>query len=127
MELAERQGMAAVAALARQSVAPAGRADLFERYQRELLQVKPASYARAVRAMMQADLSERVSDVAKPTLVVVGQQDTVSPPAQSREIEEAVSGARLSLLPGVGHLVPWEAPRELAKLVSDFAAAAGRF
>jgi 3-oxoadipate enol-lactonase len=127
MELAERQGMAAVAALARQTIAAPARADLFERYQQALMLVKPASYARSARALMQADLSERVSDVAKPTLVVVGQQDAVAPVAQSREIEEAVSGARLSVLPGIGHLVPWEAPQELARLVSDFAASAGKF
>jgi 3-oxoadipate enol-lactonase len=126
MEAAERQGMAAVAALQQPTLAPA-RADLVTRYRDLLVGSNAASFARAVRATMQVDLSERMEDLAKPTLVVVGQQDAVAPPNRAREIEEGVSGARLAVLPGVGHLAPLEAPAEVAQAVTEFSARAGRF
>jgi len=126
LDAAERQGMAAVAALVAARVAPS-RPELAERYAQMLQATAAGSYARAVRAAMQADLGERAADLAKPTLVVAGQHDPLLPVQGARELEEHISGARLAVLPGVGHLVPWEAPQELAQRIGEFAASAERF
>ena len=48
--------------------------------------------------------------IACPTLVMVGDGDELIPPEHSREIAEAIPGARLSLIPGAGHLTTLEAP-----------------
>jgi 3-oxoadipate enol-lactonase len=122
MEATERQGMAAVAPLVQQQVAPTGTgaARAFDRLRPGLLTTQPASFARVVRAALQADLSERVGDVAKRTLVVAGQQDQLATLMLARELEETISGARIRVVPGAGHLLPLEAPRELADAIVDF-------
>ncbi len=127
IEAAERQGMAAVVALMKPTLASDTRSDIFDRYQKLLLATQAASYARGGRALMQSLLPDRLADVAKPTLVIVGQNDPIAPPLAAREIEEAISGARITTVPGMGHLIPWEAPGELARLIGEFTASAGRF
>jgi pimeloyl-ACP methyl ester carboxylesterase len=130
METAERQGMAAVIPLVQQQIAPvgSGATGVFDRLRPSLQATEPASYARTARAMMRADLSDRIEDVAKPTLVVVGQHDPLATVALARELEETISGARIQILPGVSHLLPLEAPQELARLITDFATnQVGRF
>ena len=56
------------------------------------------------------DSRPSLSAIACPTLVVVGDGDELLPPEHSREITEAIPGARLTLIPGAGHLTTLEAP-----------------
>ena len=48
----------------------------------------------------------RLADLAAPTLVLHGEQDPVLRPSAARATAAAVPGARLVLLPGVGHDLP---------------------
>ena len=50
-----------------------------------------------------------------PVLVVGGALDDVCPPDRQRELAEAFADADLVVLEGAGHLVPLEAPAELAQ------------
>ena len=59
---------------------------------------------------------------AFPTLVVHGTADNVVDVRNATLIADAIDGARLELFEGVGHLLPWERPREFAALVEEFAA-----
>jgi len=45
-----------------------------------------------------------------PTLVVVGAEDTITPPAAAEAMAKAIPGARLAVVPGAGHLAPLEQP-----------------
>ena len=45
-----------------------------------------------------------------PTLVVVGEEDAVTPPAVAESMQRAIPGSRLEVIPGAGHLVPMEQP-----------------
>jgi pimeloyl-ACP methyl ester carboxylesterase len=51
--------------------------------------------------------------VTCPVELVWGDPDTASPPAVAERAAELLSSARLTVLPGVGHMTPLEAPREL--------------
>lgn len=66
------------------------------------------------------DLSAALAQVKAPTLVVVGDEDTATPPACSRHLAELIPGARLEVLPQVGHLSTIEAPELTAKLIARF-------
>jgi pimeloyl-ACP methyl ester carboxylesterase len=43
-----------------------------------------------------------------PTLVVVGAEDTITPPATAEAMAKAIPGARLAVIPEAGHLAPLE-------------------
>ncbi|HEX6104585.1 MAG TPA: alpha/beta fold hydrolase [Gemmatimonadales bacterium] len=55
-----------------------------------------------------------------PTLVVVGEDDALTPPAQARAMADAIPGARLSVIPGAGHLPPMERPAATSQVLLEF-------
>jgi len=55
-------------------------------------------------------------------LVIVGDQDTLTPPAKSEEIARGVPGAKLVIIPGVGHVANLEAADKFNSAVLDFLA-----
>ncbi|CCF64073.1 Putative hydrolase (fragment) [Nocardia cyriacigeorgica GUH-2] len=61
---------------------------------------------------------ERLVDAGKPPLVIFGDSDPRWNPASTREYE-AVPGAEVEYLPGVGHLAMLEAPDALARVILD--------
>ena len=52
---------------------------------------------------------------ACPTLVLCGEADALTPPEVSREIADAVPGARFELLPRCGHMLTLEQPAAVAE------------
>jgi len=57
---------------------------------------------------------EQLRAIGVPTELVWGEHDTAAPPASARRAVELLADGRLTVLPGVGHLVPIEAPAALA-------------
>ncbi len=55
-----------------------------------------------------------------PTLVVVGQHDSVSPPAEMRAIAVALPQGLFVEIPGVGHMAPLEAPGPVNAVILQF-------
>ena len=72
------------------------------------------------------DISERTQLVDVPTLVIAGENDHVEPLEilQQNLIPYLMPGAQLLVIPSTGHLIPLEAPTELANAISDFSPAA---
>ena len=58
--------------------------------------------------------------VRSPTLVLHGEHDVMSPPANAHRLAEGIPGARLHLVAGAGHAVPLERPRASARLLLDW-------
>ncbi|HEX9148807.1 MAG TPA: alpha/beta fold hydrolase [Thermoanaerobaculia bacterium] len=103
------------------SPASLGRPDLLERVQRMISRQKPETLAADLVAMRdRPDSTEFLPRVAVPTLVVVGEQDALTPPADSEAMAAAVPGARLVRIPGAGHLSPMERPKAVAEALADF-------
>ena len=57
-----------------------------------------------------------------PTLLLWGDQDTVTPPAQMEAVGALLPEATMQLLAGVGHLPPVEAPDAVAEHIARFTA-----
>ena len=55
-----------------------------------------------------------------PTLVIVGEEDSLTPPQDAAELEEGIERARLVRIPNVGHLTPLEAPEEFSSALLSF-------
>jgi pimeloyl-ACP methyl ester carboxylesterase len=66
------------------------------------------------------DRTSMLGTITVPTLVVVGSDDVISTPAESEQIAKAISGARLAVVPGCGHLVPMEDPAAFAQQLGAF-------
>ncbi|MEZ5962938.1 MAG: alpha/beta fold hydrolase [Planctomycetota bacterium] len=58
--------------------------------------------------------------VRVPALVVVGERDTLTPPAEATQIARAIPGARLVVVPGSGHLVPIDGAAVLVRELGAF-------
>jgi 3-oxoadipate enol-lactonase len=71
----------------------------------------PAGVAAAQRGMARRpDSTPTLAKIACPTLVIVGEQDGLTPPPESEKIAKAVKGARLVTVPNAGHLANLENP-----------------
>jgi 3-oxoadipate enol-lactonase len=84
--------------------------------------MSPEAYGRQADAYRQFDALDRLAAIKAPTLVVVGEQDLLTPPWIAREVAEAIPGARFEVIRGDGssHVVPIECPDEFNRLVFEF-------
>jgi 3-oxoadipate enol-lactonase len=82
----------------------------------------PEAYQRQAQAYLKFDSLDRLGGITAPTLVIVGEQDLVTPPWIAREVADAILGARFEVIRGEGasHVVPIERPDEFNQLVSNF-------
>ena len=72
--------------------------------------------------MTRADSRPGLSAIACPTLVVVGADDTLTPPDRAAEMADAIPRARQVVVPACGHLSPLEQPAVLTQALVDFLA-----
>ena len=67
--------------------------------------------AGAIRALMtRPDSTPLLASIHVPTLVVVGDEDGVTPPSASEELHRAIAGSELVRIPRAGHLSNLEQP-----------------
>jgi pimeloyl-ACP methyl ester carboxylesterase len=68
------------------------------------------------------DTLDRLGDITAPTLVIVGEQDLLTPPRQAKAVADAIPGARFELLtgPGSSHGVHIERPEDVVAIVTAF-------
>jgi pimeloyl-ACP methyl ester carboxylesterase len=86
----------------------------------DLLKTDPAVTYGDFLSCSKLDITNLISRIKTPTLVVCGSDDKMTPPDLSRHICEHISGAKLVLIPGAGHYVMWEKPQELNSAISNF-------
>jgi 3-oxoadipate enol-lactonase len=86
----------------------------------------PEAYARQAHAYLQFDSLDRLGAITAPTLVIVGEQDLLTPPWIAREVADTIPGSRFEVIRGDGssHVVPIERPDDFNQLVSNFLASA---
>ncbi len=67
------------------------------------------------------DFSDRLSEIAIPTLCLAGEKDPLAPPARVKaDVASKIPGALLVTLRGVGHNLPVEASAEVAAAIERF-------
>lgn len=87
-----------------------------------LVQAAPApAVAWAQRAMAaRPDSSDTLAAVGVPTLVIVGEEDVLSPPVDAEHMVSLLSDVELVRIPAAGHLSAVEAPEEFTAAVEGF-------
>lgn len=130
LDLAEREGMAvsnrrtmSQACLDFDSVAPDIRAGLRD----ASVELGLKAYRGQQQAIInRPDSRDMLRLVACPTLVMVGDHDTVTPPQFSREIHAAIPHSRFDLIANCGHCAPLEHPDLINNLLSEWLSAQER-
>jgi 3-oxoadipate enol-lactonase len=73
-----------------------------------------------IKGAMVHDIRDRLPLVQAPTLVAVGEEDVLTPPALSRYIAGQVARGELALMTGLGHAAALEDVERFSNLVLDF-------
>jgi 3-oxoadipate enol-lactonase len=99
-----------------------GAPDIVDRVRRMMAATPISGLVGALGAMRdRPDSTDLLAGLAGlPTLVLVGEDDGITPPARARGLAEAIPGARLEVIRGAGHLPPVERPDETTRALADF-------
>jgi pimeloyl-ACP methyl ester carboxylesterase len=119
-ETARTQGMAGIAdAISTASVSEASRTanPVTGAFVREsVIRQDPNGYAAHCEALSEATAADH-GNIQCPTLLVAGENDPVAPVDMVRRLQESITGARLEIIPAVGHWMMVEAPARSAELL----------
>jgi pimeloyl-ACP methyl ester carboxylesterase len=75
----------------------------------------------ALEAMIaRPDSTPDLATIDVPTLVVVGEDDVLTPVAESRAMHAAIGGSRLEVIAGAGHLPNLERPAAFNQVTGEF-------
>jgi pimeloyl-ACP methyl ester carboxylesterase len=124
---AERHGSEVVAErMLTRLLAPATpdrRPDLVQQVREMILSNSPAALARALRGMAaRPDSTPLLKSIKCPTLVLVGEEDILTPPSDSEALAKGIQYSKLERIRGAGHLSNLEQPGAFNRAISDFLA-----
>lgn len=71
-------------------------------------------------AIRNMDLKADDAKIVCPTLIVVGEDDPATPVADARELNAAIKGSKLTIIPQSAHIVTMEQPAALNRAIGDF-------
>ncbi|MFP5265672.1 MAG: alpha/beta fold hydrolase [Blastocatellia bacterium] len=124
-EKAEREGAGAIAddmiplLLGRSTLA--SRPDIVSRVRAMIEANSPQAIAAVQRGMAERlDSTALLAGVDFPTLVIVGAEDELTPAAEAGALRDRISGSRLHVIEGAGHLSNLEQPAQFNSIVVEF-------
>ena len=80
-----------------------------------------AAFERQAAAILaRADSQPILASIKAPTLVLVGAQDALTPPARAHEMADAIAGARCVVIPESGHMTTLEQPAATQAALVEF-------
>jgi 3-oxoadipate enol-lactonase len=96
------------------------RPDVVESVRDMIRRTPPRGYAGCCHAIRALDLTDRLSAVSLPTLIIVGAQDVGTPVAASQAIHERIKGSELVILDSASHLSNLEQPQAFTRALEAF-------
>ncbi len=92
------------------------------RHVREMIQRMPVpGMVGALGALRdRPDSRPTLAAVSVPVLALVGEEDTIAPPAVMEALAAGIRGARLERVPAAAHLAPLEQPLAATRILSEF-------
>ena len=82
---------------------------------------KPEGAAAALEGMaIRQDQTSLLPEIVVPTLILVGSEDAITPPADAGLMHREIPGSRLEVIAGAGHVLNLEKPEEFNAAVASF-------
>ncbi|MDQ4076849.1 MAG: alpha/beta hydrolase [Chloroflexota bacterium] len=107
--------------MAEKLFAPQASEELRSTWREIMASVPPLTIAAAQRAMAnRPDSTDTLALINRPTLIVVGEEDNVTPPSDAERMHEAIEGSDLEIIPGAGHMTPVEQPERFVAILQQF-------
>ena len=126
IKTAETQGMEPLVepTIGRWFTAPfrEARQDVVDKVRAMIRGTNPRGYAGCCHAISALDLTDRLSAIKLPTLIVVGEEDQGTPVAASRAIHGQIAGAELQIIKSASHLSNLEQPEAFTAALTSFLA-----
>jgi pimeloyl-ACP methyl ester carboxylesterase len=120
-ELAERGPEAFARERGPRLVSPAAGADLVEQVTATMATaVRMPGYGYAAHAMAATDLTDRLAQITTPTLVLCGDEDTVTGPEESWALATGISDAVYVSVRGAGHQANLERPEAVNAWIASY-------
>lgn len=66
------------------------------------------------------DTSSALSNIEVPTLLLVGEQDTLTPPSVMQAMHKKITGSDMVTIPEAGHMSPLENPEAVTQSIQEF-------
>jgi len=99
------------------------RPEVVERVRALVLSSSAEAIAGAVRALMtRSDSTPLLQTIHVPTLILVGAEDSVTPPSAAHDLHRAIAGSELVEIPAAGHLSNLEQPDQFQAALARFLA-----
>ena len=97
------------------------RADLVEQVRGLILSNSTESIAGAINALMsRPDSTSLLSTIHCPTLVLVGEEDSLTPRVLSEDMHRAIAGSELIVVSAAAHLSNMEQPADFNEALARF-------
>jgi pimeloyl-ACP methyl ester carboxylesterase len=99
----------------------ANRPDVVESVRQLILSNSSETIVGALSALMsRPDATPVLSQIHCPTLVIVGEEDALTPPKMSEDIKRGIPQAELAVLAGAGHMSNMEQPAAFNRALAQF-------
>ena len=97
------------------------RPDLLDQAKRMALKMSPDDIAQVQRGMAERpDSVPTLKTINVPVLVMVGEEDVLTPIADAELMRQHLPVSTLRVIPKAGHFAPWEQPEEVGRLLRTF-------
>ncbi len=95
--------------------------DTYDAVHRMMAQAPADGIVGALEAMMvRPDSTAALATIDVPTLIVVGEEDAITPVKDARAMHERIPGSRLEVIAQAGHLTSVERPAAFNHLLTEF-------
>jgi len=122
IDAVDREGSRAAADAMIPNLFAAGvRPDIRSRWHEILSSTSPQGIVAAMGALIgRPDYSATLASIDVPTLIIVGQQDAITPPSIAEEMHRRIRGSHYEIIADAGHMPPVERPEAFESVLRRF-------
>lgn len=86
----------------------------------EVVQTPEFVARQAITSLNESDYRSELHRIQMPTLIIVGKDDIITPPEESRVLANGIAGSSLEIIPQAGHFPMLEQPETFNRLLKNF-------